>query len=398
MAICGLSLPSSTLLIYEHGLSDIWIWCFEPPLQYAECRAIDTNRLAQNVFLRPLAINLQTILHLFCGSFAYNRLMNNIACSKTEWTGFRQAGQNKNQYHRAKGDVSPAFLEDTLCPESYRPTVDYNKTHPIFDSLIRIEWEIFGSMTWNNRLYRRDTPEAEKKRFADFYLLIRRACQLLDLEKDEIEFFVTNERGVAGECHLHFLIAKRGLRKVAVDIVCLTLNFLWAKNVQLTTPSIDANSAPMGGRGVADIKPFDQKRKVEGVRYVCKREFDVFSVKEHEAEYKLSIALVKHIAEIRAEPQQRSKAPLVSVTRARLPRKDGCLTLEALTTRFSQNEQRYYRNKDPPITYLAKQYVNHSCFPQLWQRYRTLSLNCLIIPRSNPHMQQAINEMSPLSM
>jgi hypothetical protein len=109
---------------------------------------------------------------------------------------------------------------------------------------------------------------------------------------------VTSERGDSCECHLHFLIARNGLRRVSVDKVCLTQSYLWANNLQLTSKAIESNRNMGGFRGVAKIEPFDQKRQVEGVCYVCKREIDFLSCREFPAVYHLSNALKIRAKEI----------------------------------------------------------------------------------------------------
>jgi hypothetical protein len=174
--------------------------------------------------------------------------------------------------------------------------VPYN-VNPICFNLLKLDWAIFGCLTWRTASYRRDNPEVDQKRFNSFYSLIRRTCKELDLKEEEIEFFVTSERGRASECHLHFLIGRKGLREVALNRICLTMQFLWNRNPQFRGNGIDANRTQWGAGGQRDIVPFDHKRKFEGVAYVCKREFDDFG-NEYFKVYHLSIALSKHLTEI----------------------------------------------------------------------------------------------------
>src|ERR1700733_5156843 len=228
-----------------------------------------------------------------------------IACLTSNWSGFRQTRNGKCKGKRQKGRVRPESLEKLFCTEDIRTeynkilsTIDFDKVHPIVYSLLNIEWSVFGSLTWEHPEYRKDTQTSERLRFKDFNLLIRRTCQLLHLDKDAIQFYVTSERGDSCECHLHFLIARNGLRGVPVTKVCLTQNYLWASNLQLTTKAIESNRTLKGFRGVAKIEPFDQKRQVEGVCYVCKREIDFLSGREYPAVYHLSNALKRRAREI----------------------------------------------------------------------------------------------------
>jgi hypothetical protein len=197
-----------------------------------------------------------------------------IACLTSHWSGFRHKRNGERKGKRNKGRVRPESLEKDFCTEDIRAEynriiskIDFSKVHPIVYSLLNIEWSIFGSLTWENPEYRRDTPASERLRFKDFNLLIRRTCQLLPLDKDKIEFYVTSERGDSCECHIHFLIARNGLEDISVDTVCLTQKYLWASNLQLTANYFESNRTLGGFRGVAKIEPFDQKRHIEGVCY-----------------------------------------------------------------------------------------------------------------------------------
>lgn len=228
----------------------------------------------------------------------------NITCFNPDLAHFHQDRKSKCQGKRNKGRPETESLERPYCTEEDTSTdkhygVNYSKIHPIFYSLMKVEWAIFGNLTWKKPSYRKDNPRAEQDRFNCFYSLVRRTCQSLQLKQKEIQYFVTNERGNASECHLQFLIGKNGLRDMPFDRVCLTMQFLWDNHLQLTKNGIQSNRTLWGAGGRRQIEPFEPKQKIALVAYVCKRERDNFG-NEYPASYKLSIALVKHIQEINA--------------------------------------------------------------------------------------------------
>jgi hypothetical protein len=160
----------------------------------------------------------------------------NIACLKTISMGFRETRKGNANKNRQTGKERSPFLEQPHCTEERDRLLDLinpKRTHPIAYHLLKIKWAVFGTLTWADDSFRKDTPLSEKLRFKEFYLLIKRACQLLHLKKDDILFYVTNERGRDCDCHLHFLIATNGLRGISNKKLSLTLNYLWHKNLQL---------------------------------------------------------------------------------------------------------------------------------------------------------------------
>jgi len=301
-----------------------------------------------------------------------------IAYPQTSLANFHRARKSKSKGKRNKGRPKTECLEKPFCPKAIS-TEEYNrllltlpyKVHPICFNLLKIDWAIFGSLTWKQLSNRRDTPEMDQKRFNYFYSLIRWTCREFDLKEREIEYFVTSERGRAGECHLHFLISKRGLKKIAVDRVCLTMKSLWKQNPQLRANGIDLNRTLWGVGGEAEIVPFDQKRKFKGVSYVCKREFDEFG-NEYFKEYKLSTALARHITEINSALE---KPPPSKPSQGKSIKKYFCsVSVRHKSVMISKEcpqrirmDRHRFKTRDPPSDAQAK---------DRWPLYEKFRLTC----------------------
>ena len=91
----------------------------------------------------------------------------------------------------------------------------------------------------------------------------------------------------AGECHFHFLIARKGIERHDPATVATTMQTLWNDNLKR-----EVNRE--AGLGRAKIEPFDFARQLSGVAYCLKREFDE-SGKQRDRQDYISPKLFKHL-------------------------------------------------------------------------------------------------------
>jgi hypothetical protein len=131
----------------------------------------------------------------------------------------------------------------------------------------QIDWSVIGTLTWAAASRRSSTERSEQFRRKDFCDLIRAACARLKLRGKSIAFYHTMEWGAAGECHLHFLIAKGTLKRVSPAVLAQTIQHLW----QIEFVPFDCAVA---GAGTAIVLPYAESQGLAGVTYCLKREHD----------------------------------------------------------------------------------------------------------------------------
>ena len=143
----------------------------------------------------------------------------------------------------------------------------YNRYHPLLYHLPKIGWAVFGTLTWTKASRRVDSRMANQKREWDFKGVLRRTCVELGLRDKNIAIYKATEFGAAGECHLHFLVAKEGLKHVIPQQFAQTFAHLWYE----TFRPLDSE---LSGVGKAEVEPYDQAQGQRGVAYCLKREWD----------------------------------------------------------------------------------------------------------------------------
>jgi hypothetical protein len=175
--------------------------------------------------------------------------------------------------------VQKAALVDYLSPKN-------SKHDALLYHLADVEWSVFGTLTWDNWYRRLPAVNAEKLRRADFGLLKLNTCRLLNIRPKNLAYYHAMERG-AGECHFHFLIARKGIERHDPATVANMMQTLWNDNLKR-----EANRK--AGLGRAKIEPFDSARQSSGVAYCLKREFDESGNQLERQDY-ISPKLFKHL-------------------------------------------------------------------------------------------------------
>ena len=155
--------------------------------------------------------------------------------------------------------------------------VNFNprKFHPLLYHLPKVDWGVFGTLTWSSETRRRDTPMASLGRRYDFFGVLRQTCARLKLRLDDIAFYYATEFGAAGECHLHFLVARASFRHITPGEFASEFTHQWREVFRPFHRRKDGWEGYLGpGLGKAEVKPYEERFGHRGVAYCLKREFD----------------------------------------------------------------------------------------------------------------------------
>ena len=182
-----------------------------------------------------------------------------------------------------KIEDSTNINDDSHLIKIYNP-IDY---HPYLYSLIKINWFIFGSLTWAYEYRRTNSPKAAWYRRRDFDQFINAFCGQYKFRKKNLAYYKATEYGTFGEAHCHFLIAGEGCDYLEPETYCTSLKNLWENQLM----AFDYNKR---GMGTADIVPYDKAKEYPGVKYCLKREY-ISRDEEREREDYLSKGLKKLI-------------------------------------------------------------------------------------------------------
>jgi len=172
--------------------------------------------------------------------------------------------------------------------------IGYKKCLPYLEAFSRVEWFLFGSLTWKFESRRALTDRAEFNRQRDFRSLLTVFCIKHRLRYKSLAFYRAREFGGSMQPHYHFLIARHGLEDLSAVQCALTLKCLWEK---ILTPC-DCRGR---GIGTADVRPYEGSTVLE---YCLKREFDDVGCELEKSDF-LSTQLLRLAS--RSAPKPRSE-------------------------------------------------------------------------------------------
>jgi hypothetical protein len=138
------------------------------------------------------------------------------------------------------------------------------KNSPYIDSsyyyhLSKVNWKIFGSLTFKSKSKRNNYRTSRYSRDYDFKHLLENTFYRLKIYSDDVPYFLRHEYSESRKYHLHFLIANH--RKIDhLDPYDLAgdLTSCWKRDF----------SGPRGSNGTAVIEPYNKHK--DGAKYVCK--------------------------------------------------------------------------------------------------------------------------------
>jgi hypothetical protein len=136
------------------------------------------------------------------------------------------------------------------------PVVRNERLNPYAIHLQRIEWAIFGTLTWEDDARTKYTEPAEQLRRDDFKQFIEATCGWVKIRSRELPIYSKTEWGEGMRGHCNFLVGRQGTEKVAAERLSAVMIEIWKPT----------------GRAV--IEPFNPRWQKEGVEYQSKLEYD----------------------------------------------------------------------------------------------------------------------------
>lgn len=131
-----------------------------------------------------------------------------------------------------------------------------------------------GTVTWSRASRRADTLKASMGRKYDFDGVLYQTCKKLHLRVSNIGIYHATEFGASCECHIHFLVAKEGLKQVTPKKFAQDFSHLWSKEFRPFHRCDDWAGFVNPGVGKAEVEPYNPAYGQRGVAYCLKREPD----------------------------------------------------------------------------------------------------------------------------
>src|ERR1035437_2595006 len=100
--------------------------------------------------------------------------------------------------------------------------------NPIAYHLAKIEWAVFGTVTWDRDVATAYSDGAEQIRRADFHRLIGHACGHLRLRPRNLAIYGKTEWGGGMRGHYNFLVGRQGTEKSTPEIMAATMQEFWS--------------------------------------------------------------------------------------------------------------------------------------------------------------------------
>ena len=177
----------------------------------------------------------------------------NIACEMDSWQT-RQSHFDK-QTITAKQEIYRDFLEPVL------PSISQSRSYnPFAYHLEKIDWAIFGTITFRDDAFTYDSNLSEELRKNECRKLIGKAATKLRLRQRRLLYYGKSEFGAGNRGHYNFLIGKDGTESVTPSVLAGTLQDLWTGGLH--------------PQGTAVIEPFRAELHKQGIAYQTKHEFD----------------------------------------------------------------------------------------------------------------------------
>src|ERR1035437_1529437 len=177
---------------------------------------------------------------------------------------------------RASNSVDPIRYADVFGIEAGIAGARFNpaKFDPLLFHLPKVLWAVFGTVTWRLGSGRYDSKRANWFRAYDFNGVLFRTCSILGLRVKNLGIYWTTEFGVFGEGHIHFLVAKDGLKQVTPKKFAQDFSHLWSKEFRPFHRFGDWAGFVNPGVGKAEVEPYNPAYGQRGVAYCLKREPD----------------------------------------------------------------------------------------------------------------------------
>ena len=173
-----------------------------------------------------------------------------------------------------------------------------NKLNPVAYHLEKIDWSVFGTLTWETEAATRYSVFAEGIHLKDFHWFISKTSSRLKLQRRKLAFYGKTEWGAAMHGHYNFLIARQGTEKVSPQLLASTMQDIWRTH-----------------HVRSKVEPFDANSQRQGVRYQSKLECDGNGQPICPAEFISPALVVMFRRNADAAFTQRAPAPVVFPSR-----------------------------------------------------------------------------------
>jgi len=142
----------------------------------------------------------------------------------------------------------------------FDPNISQYKVYsPYLVSLERLNWKVFGTLTFRDKSKRKATPRSTALRNDDFYRLLDNSFYKINVNGDLVPYFFRHEASLVEGWHIHFIIADcKALKSLPASAICTEMNSSWHRDFR----------GLRGVNGTSQIDPFDAKK--EGLKYICK--------------------------------------------------------------------------------------------------------------------------------
>ena len=125
--------------------------------------------------------------------------------------------------------------------------------------LERLQWKVFGTLTFRDKSKRKSTPRSTSLRNDDFSRLLDNSFYKLNINHELVPYFCRHEESVQDAWHIHFIIAEcKALKALSAKAICAELNASWHRDFR----------GVRGINGTSHIEPFNAE--MPGLKYICK--------------------------------------------------------------------------------------------------------------------------------
>jgi hypothetical protein len=139
--------------------------------------------------------------------------------------------------------------------------IDKRLINPISESLSKIDWKIFGCLTFDNNKFTHDLKFSEDLRKKEFLNLMNGIRGEFRLRGRDLMFYGKSEFGVAKRGHYHFLVGESGLETIQASKLASRMAAMWTDKNHYRGEQVK-------------IEPFRHDLAHEGVIYQSKLEYD----------------------------------------------------------------------------------------------------------------------------
>ena len=108
--------------------------------------------------------------------------------------------------------------------------VNERRYNPFLFSLSKIEWALFGTLTWNIEALRTNSFNSESRRKSAFQNSMNQVSKNYRIRHKHLAYFRTTEYSPAGLGHFHFVLARKSIAWLDAANVADFIEKIWQEN------------------------------------------------------------------------------------------------------------------------------------------------------------------------